>query len=652
MPFSPNPVRRTLISPCASATSFLRPVPDRDATPTGQPFVSAAYQDMVQRQPTHPDGPTLGWDLGLNLLGDPITAAEHKSLEGHQTKIKLRRLRATNIALEILFGLWGIYTTVRYCVAFAYSAGDNEDAYSLVLGILSALAIALVTSSIFLTPLFPRQSSCAWRYARTLARACYLLLLSTVLQLGPRCSVAYINYEHRNYTVSSSIIFCLDNSSDTATCRDVDHGLLIYLHLAFLQLHAAPNLRYAFFKYASYFASDPEEVSPMSTHTLNRSNTTLPKYNSISTLALSTSCTGHSCSHCTPPCKDIPPKISPPTSRSSSGHATNHVTRLGTDGQSRAQSIIDPVVGTSHTPSNEPYFSHTTVRWSCRDPSEIRSWKPGHRGISTHVDIKKASTPPSWEGHARQASHTSTGSTTLSSTAHEDSEFTQEKSREDDGVVYAYGYGAFGPTYPYLDMYNPQRPERDDETSSSSEDLHAYWAFAGTPAPAPSFGLTYQDIASSSSRTSSQLEVREEDDYESTCSDEEEEYVAMMGGFVRRMATIESLGSKEASGTLSTTAGSVARHRDVSPSRFSSGRFSAYYGTSPWPGTDASTGPSSHGHSSLGSTVYFSLSSGETGTMGASGGMTRVQVNERGELLPGPSCSDHTNKSAASSPYD
>jgi hypothetical protein len=48
------------------------------------------------------------------------------------------------------------------------------------------------------------------------------------------------------------------------------------------------------------------------------------------------------------------------------------------------------------------------------------------------------------------------------------------------------------------------------------------------------------------------------DEGSSSGEQEEEEYVAMMGGFVRRMATIESLGSREAVSTLSGTMGSVA----------------------------------------------------------------------------------------------
>lgn len=184
--------------PLRSATPFLHPAPERDGNATSQLCSFAAYQDLIQRQPTHPDGPTSGWDLGLNLLGDPITAAEHKSLEDHQTKMKLRRLHVINIAFEVLFGtlvsylffgwkqslhatslgVWGTYATIRYFLAFADGLGDTEYDCTLVLGITSALAVALVVISISM-PLFPQRSHlCAWRYTRSLLRACYVLLLS------------------------------------------------------------------------------------------------------------------------------------------------------------------------------------------------------------------------------------------------------------------------------------------------------------------------------------------------------------------------------------------------------------------------------------------------------------------------------------------
>lgn len=76
-------------------------------------------------------------------------------------------------------GLWGTYTIIRYFLAFADGLGNAKHVLALVLGIMSALAVAFVIVSI-LMPLFPQQSHPrAWRYTRSLLRACYLLLLSS-----------------------------------------------------------------------------------------------------------------------------------------------------------------------------------------------------------------------------------------------------------------------------------------------------------------------------------------------------------------------------------------------------------------------------------------------------------------------------------------
>jgi hypothetical protein len=70
-----------------------------------------------------------------------------------------------------------MYTTVRYCLGSADGLGHTKRICALVLGIVSALAVVLVIISISM-PLFPQQSyPHAWRYTRSLLRACYLLLL-------------------------------------------------------------------------------------------------------------------------------------------------------------------------------------------------------------------------------------------------------------------------------------------------------------------------------------------------------------------------------------------------------------------------------------------------------------------------------------------
>ncbi|KAF8130179.1 hypothetical protein EV363DRAFT_1399372 [Boletus edulis] len=651
--------------PLRSAT-FLHPAPERDGSPTCQLFASAAYQDLIQRQPTHPDGPTSGWDLGLNLLGDPITVAECKSLEDHQIKMKLRRLHAINITFELLFGIWGTYTTVRYFLASADGLGDTERICALVLGILSALAVALVSTAI-LIPLFPRTS----RTSR------YLLLLLA----GAVVNIVLVLVWHPNLLCNWDIdIAWYTSTTDTITspCRAAPFAA--WMSAAILRLVVTATLALSFIytlrlyhrtrhpnfdenspKYSPYLPSDPEDISPVfrssplhlskstfrlmrsedSSHTLNQSNTTLPKSNSISTLAPSTSCTGHSRSHSTPPPKDIsPPRISSPTSRRTSTHVTNHgasSTPFGSEPQ-RINAVTPPLSAshmlrrasrisitqlTSDTMLSDNFSHSERANGSilARDPSQIRSCKPGHRGTSAHPDVRK--TTAEWENtHVRHASQTSVGPQSFSSTEGESS---TEMGKDDDILAYSYGYGASEPTYPYLDTYNPQRPGTYAE-APSCEDVEERGFSQGYRRAIPG-GPVLPEV-SSEPRSSFSGEEEEES------SGEEEEYVAMMGGFVRRMATIESLGSKEAASTLSTT-GSVAPYstRSKTPlSQFSSVRF-AEHGSS---GTSSLGMPLST-DASL-STAYFSFSSGGTG----------MRVNERGELFWGPNAS----RSAAGSPHD
>ncbi|KAH0833933.1 hypothetical protein J3R83DRAFT_11121 [Lanmaoa asiatica] len=641
--------------PLHSAASFLHPAPEGDRSPTSQLFSSAAYQDLIQRQPTHPE-----WtDDGL---------------EDHQTKVKLRRLHAINVTFEFLFGIWGTYTTLRYFLAVADGLGGTEHVCALVLGIISAFAVAFMIISV-LMPLFPRRSHLrAWRCTRSLLRACYLLLLSA----GALVNLVLVLMWHPSQPCSWDLdISWYTSSSNTVTspCRAAPFAawtaaatlrLVVTLTMALSFVYTLrsyygtrhPTSEGNSPNYSPYFPSDPGDIPPDSTspaphlsksifrftrsedsnYTLNQSNATLPKSNSISTLAPSTSCTGHSRSHSTPPPKDILlPKISPPTSRRTSTHVANHgssPTQFGPETPSQTQSVnavtapswashmlrrtshisvaqVTPDTVPSDISSHLERFNGPTV---ARDPPEIRScasWKPGQRGTGVHPDVRKAAL--AWENaHVRHASQASTDPESLSSPHNDDD-------------VYSYGYGVSGPTYPYLDMYNPQRSGGYAETSSLCEDVDEHGFSQGYRRAIPG-GPALPDIHS---------EPRSSLSREEESSGEEEEYVAMMGGFVRRMATIESLGSKEAAGTLSTT-GSVALHsmRSGAPaSQFSSVRF-ADYGSSC---TSSSSVPPLSTEGSL-STAYLSFSSGGTG----------VRVNERGELLPGP----NANRGTTGEPYD
>lgn len=366
--------------------------------------------------------------------------------------------------------------------------------------------------------------------------------------------MVHIRHEH----LSSSTVWRVDSCCNSTTCYNVDDcrefiaeidvqiWLIIVFQLLFVYaLRLYHKIRHpserSSPRYSPYFSSDPEDISPSSPRhqlksnftrsddsgcMLNRSNTTLPKYTSISTLAPSTSGTGHSRSHSTPPPNDITLSMSPPTSRSI--HVTHHGPSRSDTFQTQSVNVTDP----SPVPPTLRHLSRVSLGTLSSSSHPESPDGHGPRDASPSSASSRPSARPktgtAWEG----ARHASQSSVSTSCSSH-----------SCDGDEHAYGYGAALPAYPYLELYNPREdPARDVSSEGGSG---------------------------------------------------EEEYVAMMGGYVRRMATIESLGSREASACASVPLGREGSR----------------------------------------STAYVSFSS-------ASG----VRVNERGELV--------SARSTASSPYD
>lgn len=166
----------------------------------------------------------------------------------------------------------------------------------------------------------------------------------------------------------------------------------------------------------------------------------------------------------------------------------------------------------------------------------------------------------------------------------------------DSKSVYSYGYGASEPAYPYLDVYNP--------------------SFKRGHNPASPDGATQQPRMSAVFIPDTPCTSGTEDTVEHATAMEddniEDELVPMMGGVVRRMATIESCGSREAATSI--TRSGLSRFSEI-PSPGSSLRV-------------ATCAPSMTStlskNNSLG-TVYYSVSSGM-------GSFDVAAVNERGEL--------------------
>lgn len=224
-----------------------------------------------------------------------------------------------------------------------------------------------------------------------------------------------------------------------------------------------------------------------------------------------------------------------------------------------------------------------------------------------------------------------------------DSVSSSDKASDPGILSYAYGYGAPGPSYPYLDLYNPPPSVQHSGPSSS--------ASVESTQDKPSSHSSGSDV--------------------SDCEDDRDEFIPMMGRYVRRMRTIESLGSREVSTLGGTKSLHLSTARSRSPSLMIGSVSSCMGGPSSTNGsqlsplqlslsssTPSASMPRSNSESTSGnstgkscSTTYLSLSGGSsnggTGTEAVSGMGTRVRVTERGELIIIP---DSASASGTSSP--
>ncbi|KII90062.1 hypothetical protein PLICRDRAFT_40243 [Plicaturopsis crispa FD-325 SS-3] len=112
---------------------------------------SLAYRDLLARQPMHPSGPQPGWDLGLTLTGDQATMEERKGHWEERVRRRLRTLSATKIALEVVMNSWATYNTVRYFIAFTSHPSVERQSVSLALGTSTTVSFAILLASRFIS---------------------------------------------------------------------------------------------------------------------------------------------------------------------------------------------------------------------------------------------------------------------------------------------------------------------------------------------------------------------------------------------------------------------------------------------------------------------------------------------------------------------
>ncbi|KZT21288.1 hypothetical protein NEOLEDRAFT_1244648 [Neolentinus lepideus HHB14362 ss-1] len=141
--------------------------------------VSTAYHDLLARQPPHPSEASYGWDTPLRLHDGPeVLGYREKTLAK-----RLRRLGTAKIPLEVVLGGWAIYTTVRYFVAFSFTPAHDIEIISLSVGASSVLSLCLLVASILLFILSPRS----WQTSHMFSVVTRILLsyASSVFLIAP-----------------------------------------------------------------------------------------------------------------------------------------------------------------------------------------------------------------------------------------------------------------------------------------------------------------------------------------------------------------------------------------------------------------------------------------------------------------------------------
>ncbi|KAI6113592.1 hypothetical protein EDD16DRAFT_1709470 [Pisolithus croceorrhizus] len=653
--------------PSRSSEPLFFPVSDRPTSPIGAP-INSAFQDSVACHPIRPDGPRAPWDPGLNLSNDPITTAEYDSLDDCEIRTKRRRqrLHSATIVFELLFGLWGVYTTIRYFLAFSTAFDHTQWIFALALGAASAVAVAANILSITSPLLHDHLHVHSWNRMRFLLRACYLLLLLSASTTNLVLVAAWHPSNLCKWDIDLSWYTSTGNTPSTrchptsfavwiiaATTRQLVTSIMAVLfiyvaHASCLtgnQSHTPAQRKRRPYRTAFSF-TDPEDSSPTdmtgpssstlstikhvltssfmrpSQKQLGRSNSTLVRSNSSGTIV------------------PFPPHTASVQASPSKGMSLNNnampLSWLANSGTSFNANVKTRVSGYPSWAIAEDNVNFK-MEATCQQPQEGTPTKPrilrrtsrlweSQDGLTSHIEkttLKRTS-------DSIHCGSMSVGEAAHADTSHgHDSDVDRESDQsttESEILSHIYGQSHL---YPQAVLHNPPSSPSDANT---------------------------QDEGSCSPRSD-------------MSTGEDDEYIPMMGGYVRRMSTIESLGSKEVStlaGTTSfSTRGSMSTAGSICPSMMmgsvsSSSSMGAVQacGRPPLPALHFSTlrlgqpspshaglslsvppslAPSGSGTGTSRSTVYLSVSSGSVDgsarietTVGSG---ARMRVSERGELL-------------------
>ncbi|KAG7443194.1 uncharacterized protein BT62DRAFT_935146 [Guyanagaster necrorhizus] len=141
--FSPEPAELPPSHSRTISTATLRTIASENSHPTEpllDPLYSgSAYLDLLERQPAHPTGPSPGWDMGLTLDYTP-TLRERKGYWEKAVRRRLKVLKLTVLIFEMIMGAWAIYSAIRYFLAFAFYQSITGQDVSLALGTSTAVS--------------------------------------------------------------------------------------------------------------------------------------------------------------------------------------------------------------------------------------------------------------------------------------------------------------------------------------------------------------------------------------------------------------------------------------------------------------------------------------------------------------------------------
>lgn len=186
--FSPEPVELPPSHSRTISTATLRTIASDYSHPTepllDPSYSGSAYLDLLERQPAHPRGPSPGWDMGLSL-DDMPTMGERRGYWEKAVRRRLKVLKLTVLVFEMVMGAWAIYNTVRYFLAFAVYQSITGQDVSLALGTSTAVSATFLLCRVIVS-FFQTQLIRAHVHLHSilLTRAIFRFLASIFL-LGP-----------------------------------------------------------------------------------------------------------------------------------------------------------------------------------------------------------------------------------------------------------------------------------------------------------------------------------------------------------------------------------------------------------------------------------------------------------------------------------